>query len=377
MRQGARNDEPRRILHLIDSWGPGGAETVFTELVGRLSPERWTSLAVVPREGWVAKTLRKNGIQPILIPVRGSFNVRYLRGLIGAIREFDIDLVHAHLFGASTYGGLAGRMCGVPVVSTLHGEPDLPSDDWKRRLRYALIRRGSRRMVLVSASLRKRFHATGSYPRERSTVIHNGIDLDIFGPGDGTGFRQELGVGKDHLLIGAVGNFRSAKAFDVFVEAAGRLAPKDVRFRFVIVGQHDRTILPALKRRQAELGLGDRIMFPGFCSEIPDVFRALDVFVCSSWSEGFSLATVQAMASGVPVVATRSGGPEEIILHGRDGVLVAPGSPDEIADAVMRLVTEPAWSSQLVEGAKERATEAFSIDRMIADYESLYEEVLR
>jgi len=115
----------KNILHVIETCGPGGAETVFLELAKGLDRRRWHSIVAVPGRGWVYDNLVANGFEPILTPLHGAFDLRYLAGLCQAVRKHQIDLIQTHLFSAAVYGGLAGRLCGVPVISTLHGRPDL------------------------------------------------------------------------------------------------------------------------------------------------------------------------------------------------------------------------------------------------------------
>jgi len=144
----------KNILHVIDTTGPGGAETVFVQLATCLDAHKWQSFAAVPGRGWVYDTVAETGLQPIVTPCSGSFDLRYLVALCRAIRNHRIDLVQTHLFTASVYGSLAGTLCGVPVVSTFHGRPDLAGSERYRALKFRILRRGARKVVFVSESLR-------------------------------------------------------------------------------------------------------------------------------------------------------------------------------------------------------------------------------
>ena len=349
---------------------------MFADLAAGLDQRRWEGHAVIPSSGWVGETLKARGIEPIVIPAKGSYSISYLRRIMELVRDLRIELIHSHLFGPALYGSLAGRLCGVPVISTLHGEPDLPGPGQQPTLRYRVLRSGVDSVVLVSRALQDAFHACGSFPRERSTVIHNGIDLDVFRPAEDRWGGDGKGASDDGIIVGAVGNLRPAKGFDLFVQAAGSLASRDARLRFVIAGTPDQMVCRQLQSLRDELGLRDRLSFLGFRADIAEVFRSLDVFVCSSRSEGFSLTTVQALACGVPAVATRCGGPEEIITDGVDGLLVDSEDPEKIASAVQRLIEEPQLRRSLKTAGRHRAAEAFSVDAMIAAYEALYDEVL-
>lgn len=346
------------------------------DLLTGLDPERWEGSAVIPAQGWVFDALEARGVKPIVLPSDGRWNVRYLWRIVRTIRELEVDIVQTHLFGAGLYGGLAGALCGVPVVCTFHGEPDLVAGERGARLRYRFLRLGARKVVCVSDSLARSFRRRSGFPPERTAVVHNGIDVGVFRPGRDYELRRDLEVRDDEILVGTVGNFRPAKALDVFVRAAGLLAKMDGRLRFVIVGQRAEPILSQLLRLRSDLGLDGRLELLGFRDDVDRVLRGLDLYVCSSDTEGFSLTTVQAMATGIPVVATRSGGPEDIIRHGTDGVLVDIRSPAQIAEAVRTFVGDPAATRAMVLRARERIEERFSVQAMVDGYEALYHELL-
>ncbi|HSR41280.1 MAG TPA: glycosyltransferase family 4 protein, partial [Longimicrobiales bacterium] len=335
----------RRVLHLIDTTGPGGAETVFVTLVSRLPSADWESIPVVLGPGWVADTLTALGHPPTVIPSRRRLDLGYLTRLTRFIGDASIDLVHAHLATTSLYGGMAAAIRRVPCVATFHGLPDLEIG----RLRMRLVARSTYRIVFVSRSLKDRATAGGLLPEGSATVIPNGIDIGRFDslPGPTAGDRSATGeasasTGSDEVVVGALGNVRPLKDYPTFLRTAAdleRRAPG--RFRFVVAGDTEHPLYGDLLRLRRGLGLDDRVTFVGFQTDVPAFLRTLDVLLVTSSSEGFSLATVQAMAAGVPVVATRCGGPEEIIEHRETGLLADVGDPEALADAVLELAGDP------------------------------------
>jgi glycosyltransferase involved in cell wall biosynthesis len=366
----------KRVLHLIHVTGPGGAETVCLDLARGLDADRWQSVVCVPEEGWITGELRRAGVEPVLLPTadRGA----YLRGIVRLVRERRVDLVQAHLLGSALYASLAGILARVPVVSTFHGSTDVNLPRGLRsRVRYGVIRRGSRRVVLVSEPLRAELLDRGHLPPGQLATIPNGIDTAVFRPRADRSFRREIGVEDHHVLVGAVGNLRDAKDYPTFLRAAALLAARSPDYRFVVAGDDRGPLRGELLRLAEELGLAGKVVLAGFRPDVHRVLNALDVFVVSSRSEGFSLAAVQAMASGVPVVATRCGGPEQILTDGRDGLLVGVGAPDEIATAVERIRGDAELRDRLVRAALTRAADAFSSAGMVRSYEALYGEVLR
>jgi len=375
--QAAGSAPPHRqvksVLHLIDQGGPGGAQTVFVDLATRMDRSRWRPIAAVPGAGWVADALTARGIQPVVTPIRhGPFDPRYLLQLISMIRRERVDLVHAHLLGPSVYGGLAGIACGVPVISTFHGHVDVAPDERFRGLKFRIIGRAAGAVVFVSERLRQFFLSVTPLDPGCTAVIHNGVDLSAFRPDAARPFRREMGVGSDEFLVGAVGHIRPPKAYDVFIRAAAQLRRVSASFRFVIVGLPEGTLLSDLTRLRDELGLRDAVTFAGFREDIQRVMAALDVYVISSSTEGFSLSAVQAMACGVPVVATRCGGPEEIVTDGATGLLVEVADPGAIARAVAALWEAPDLRRRLALSGQGSVRQRFSQERMIGAYDELY-----
>lgn len=366
----------RTVLHLIDTTGPGGAETVFTDLAPGVVGERYRSVAVIAGPGWVEDTLRAGGIGYSIIPQRGRFSTRYVRALRAVLARERVDLVHAHLLGASVYAGLSSVGTRVPVMGTLHGHADLPRGDWLAPLRYGVLAATVRHMVAVSESLRREFVRRSGFPETRTSVVYNGIDLHAFHPGTDTTFRAELGIGADEFVFGALGNVRAPKAYDVLLRAAALLAAEARPSRVVIVGDTAGGVFPELERLHAALGLGDRVRFAGFRRDVPNLLRAFDALVLSSRTEGFSLATVQALATGLPVVATRSGGPEEILQDETTGLLVPPEDPAALAAGMRRLRDDPVLREQLRRAGPGAVATRFDRAGMLEAYLRLYDALL-
>jgi glycosyltransferase involved in cell wall biosynthesis len=366
----------RTVLHLIDTTGPGGAETVFTDLVRGLDPSRFRSVAVTAGPGWVEDTVEAGGVERHTVEQRGKFALRYVRALGRLAQSEGADIIHAHLVGASVYASLAALGSAVPVLCTIHGHADLPTADRLRLLRYGVLRLGASHVVAVSESLRREFQARSGFPAERTSVVYNGIDLDAFRPGDGARVRQELGIGNGEFVFGALGNIREPKAYDVLLRAAALLATDSVSCRVVIVGDTSGPVYPGLTALASSLALGSRVTFAGFRSDVPDVLRAFDALALSSRTEGFSLASVQAMATGIPVVATKSGGPQEILEDGVTGILVPTDDPAALAAAMRRVRDQPDLRQRLAHAGPPSARARFNRSAMISAYQRLYDALL-
>lgn len=365
----------KTVLHLIDTTGPGGAETVFTQLALRLDSSRFRSVPVVAGPGWVQDTLTAQGAKPELIPTSGALDLGYLAALRRSIRRQRASVVQCHLLGSAVYGGLAARLGGARAVATFHGHADLPEGDRLRGLRFRILNRTAARVVFVSDHLRQAFLRATPLEPGITTVIPNGVDLSDCRPGAAPAVRAELGIGPDELVIGAVGNVRTPKGYDDLLHAAAKLTLDGRRWRVVIVGDTSVDPYPRLERMVKELGLGERVLFTGFRSDVGEVLRSFDLFVLPSRTEGFSLSTVQAMACGLPVLATRSGGPEEIIQDGVNGMLVPAGDPSALAAGITRLAGDRELSARLGAAAPASARRRFGLQTMLDAYQALYDEL--
>lgn len=345
------------------------------DLASGLDPERWRSVVVLPTRDWLASALTDSGVEPIV--VKDDRRLGWLAGLLRTIRRERVDLIHAHLLGPASYGSLAALASRVPMICTFHGTSDVTPPSVLETVRYGLIRRAARTVVLVSEPLRKRLLATGRIPPQMTEVVPNGVDTTVFRPRHDTDFRSELGLAPTDFLIGAIGNLRPAKDYPTFLRAARAVLDRWPDAAFVIVGQTVEPMHRELLALSDDLGLRDRIRFTGFRSDVERVLNNLDLLLVSSSTEGFSLVTVQAMASGVPVVATRCGGPEQIIDHGEDGLLAPVGDFEALADAVSALRNQEGIRRRLVHNALEKAATTYSRQRMIQRYEHIYAGALQ
>lgn len=367
----------RRVLHLIDTGGPGGAETVYAELVAGTPSRGWDALAVVPEEDWLSGHLRSRGVQPVILPSTRAFDVRYLVRLCRLCRREEITMIQAHLLASAVYGSAVGRLLGLPVVCTFHGTVDVDSGDALQGLKTRLIDRAANTIVFVSDWLRSAFGAERRIRTARTRVVHNGIDVRKYAPVADRSFRREVGVGSGEFLLGAIGNIRAPKGYRVLLEAVARLRRRDLPVRLVVVGDTRDPLYPELVEARSALGLDGIVEFTGFREDVPRVLGALDALVVSSTAEGFSLAIAQALASGVPVVSTRCGGPEEILEDDRTGLLVEAGSAGALAGAIERIAVDDRLRARLSRTGRRHAERNFSLSRMVERYAALYDDALR
>jgi glycosyltransferase involved in cell wall biosynthesis len=366
------------ILHIIDTTGPGGAETVFIDLATRLPKDKYRSVVVIRGKGWVYDELCRRGVTPVLLDAKGSFNWRYLLALRKVIRQESVDLIQSHLLGSNVYSALVGLLAGKPVITTFHGSVDISKQERFMVLKFGLINIGASRIVAVSDSLRHEIVNRSPLRAEKTDIIYNGIDIAAFERKKSDALRLQFGWGKEDFIIGSLGNIRPAKAYDVLLRAAASIDNQIQTCRFVIAGQCESKGKPGrlyeelLELREA-LNLQDHVKFIGFVDDPADFLSKVDLFLLSSTSEGFSISTIQAMASSLPVIVTRSGGPEEIVTHQKDGWLVEKDDPAAMAEAISMLSIDQEQCTRLSENAKITVERRFGLSAMLGAYQKLYE----
>jgi glycosyltransferase involved in cell wall biosynthesis len=367
----------RKVLHLIDTGGPGGAETIFLDMVVGLSERGWDSVPVVPEIDWLYHALVAAGLPPLVIPFNHSFDVAYVLALRRVIRAHKIDLVQTHLLGSGVYGTLACIGTGVPLTCTLHGQPDIPPTTRFRGVKTRLLRNSDNRVICVSDSLRKHFIQKGDLS-DTTITIANGVDASAFSGKGSANIRADLGLPLDTPLVGAVGNVRESKDYPVLILAFAQVLRAQPGAHLVIAGHFfpDGELYTSLLALCDRLGISDSVHFLGFRPDITGFLHDIDAFALSSSDEGFSLATVQAMTLAVPSVVTRSGGPEEIVGDSRGAILVETRAPEALAQALTTLLADPERMGAMAKRGQEHVVEMYSRDKMLDRYETLYQELI-
>ena len=357
-----------RVAHVIDTGGPGGAETLFARCACNDFGGRVASCAVVPYEGWLSKYVRTLGGEPQLLKSKGSVSLRYFFGLKAIIEAHRATHIHAHLLGANVYSAL-----GIPVIAVFHGATDLAGKGGRLLwLKRALLRLRHVRVVAVSRGVQHDLIAWG-LPAERIRVIYNGIDTERFSPGRNHRLRESLGVADDEVLIGAVGNIRAPKAYDVLIRAIALLPPAR-RVRVAVFGQGSPEQLAPLAALAQTLKNHNSVSFQGFSDAGPDLYRAFDLFVSSAASEGLPLSFLEAMATGIPVVATPTTGALELISSGETGLLATDFGPEALATALERALGDVGFRERARDAGRALVVREFSSDAMNARYLALYTE---
>jgi glycosyltransferase involved in cell wall biosynthesis len=227
------------------------------------------------------------------------------------------------------------------------------------------------RVLSVSTRIAERMAREFRFPLEQITTIHNGVDLDRFRPRDRSAARARLDLPTGATVVGTVGRMLPVKDHDTLLSALARIRSSGTHVITVMAGNGP--LEGHLRRRAADLRLDVR--FLGSRPDIEDVLPACDIYVSSSVSEGLSNTILEAMATGIPVVATRVGGTDELVQDGLTGVLVPAADPAALAEAIESVVTQPAMRRDMGLSSRARAERLFGLDRMVQNYERVYLEL--
>jgi glycosyltransferase involved in cell wall biosynthesis len=252
-------------------------------------------------------------------------------------------------------------------------------DLWKKPYHFWMDRTLagiSRKVICVSRKVEEFYLRKVPELRSKTVVIYNGIDAEFFKPaGKRDQARERLGVPGERFLAGTIGRLVPQKRQQDLLLAIERLKKAGRNVGGVLIGEGPER--SKLEEKVRALGLEKEIIFTGFCDDTPALYSGLDAFVLCSEREGFPMTLLEAMAAGVPVVATDVGGVSECVEHEKTGLLIPAGEPEAIADALLRLAEDLSLRDRLVKNAGERVRQEFSIARMARRHEEVYEQGLR
>ncbi|MDW8308672.1 MAG: glycosyltransferase [Verrucomicrobiales bacterium] len=363
-----------RVLHVVLSLEPGGMENGVVNLTNALADRGFeTHVCCLVRAGDFAARLR----WPDRVHVLGKppgFSWRAVLGLARLLTRLRPDVVHTHNLGPLIYAGLAtawGRRAPI-----LHGEHSLLSlaDLEPRRLRQRRwFYQACRRIHTVSASSREELIRLG-FPADKITVALNGVDIERFSPGPRPAARRQIGLPEAATVLGMVGRFGPYKRHDLAIETFHALAGRHPDLHLLLVGdggpERDRV------RALAAAGPGsDRIHFTGVQHDLPPFYRAMNLLLVPSTTEGLSNVVLEAMACATPALTHDLPGHREVIHDGVDGFIVQLHNAAQWVAVLEKLLADPARLATLGEAARRTVASRFSFGQMLEQYAALYRQV--
>lgn len=362
---------PIHLHHVVLSLEPGGLENGVVNLVNRLDRTEFVSTIWCLKErGAFAQRVDPAAAVIHELNWRGGNDLSVVHKLARGLRSSGAELVHTRNAEAFFYGWAALQFTRRPAL--VHSEHGRTFND--RPIRFTAQRWMTRRadaVVALSDRLRLDLERYVGIPRDKVQVIYNGVDFERFAHGSRAAARRSLGLG-DALVVGSVGRLVSVKNYDLLLRAVAGLM--DIRAELVLVG--DGPERPALERRASELGLSGRVHFTGHRDDVAGLMAAFDIFVLPSISEGMSNTLLEAMAAGLPVIASAVGGNTEIVRAGLEGMIFESGNERELTAALNDLAADRGLRESLGRQGRERAQRDFSMPAMVTAYEALYRGVM-
>jgi glycosyltransferase involved in cell wall biosynthesis len=363
-----------RVLTLVDKpTVTGGAERLAAVVAMKLDPARFESVLCASRktdEPLLDRELEEAGIGVLALGRRSTLDLLAWRPLVSLLRD-GVDVVHAHMFGSNVWGTVLGRLSGVPVVVAHEHTWSFQGRPLRRFLDRELVARWADVFVAVSGEDRRKMIEVEGVDPAKIRLIPNGIPS----PANGAvaDVRAELGIEPGAPVLGVVCELRAQKALEVLFDAAALLLPEFPSLKVLVAG--DGPERARLEEAALRLGVADTVLFLGVRRDVPAVLAAVDVAVLSSDYEGSPLSVMEYMAAAKPVVSTRVGGVPELVAEDVHGLLVQPRDPEALAEAVARLLRDPALAKRLGAEGRQRQQREFSLEAMVHRIEDLYEEL--
>jgi glycosyltransferase involved in cell wall biosynthesis len=373
----------RIFLHVVATFGQGGIATSLQHFLPALNklPGNEVEGVALYEIGWFGELLQEAGIVLHHLHIAHKYDPRVLFRLVKLFKRYDV--IHAHGWPVILFVALASFFSGrAYLVLTEHSVTNgrrRPYLRWLDRLIYSRFDR----VVAVSKAVAGSLQDWQPQIADKITVVYNGINVDYFQSAESKAeIRCRLGIGAQRPVIFASGNFRFAKGFDLLLQSMVELLDrfrrenpgKDKLPVLVITGEG--TLQESMAEMAQRFGIADNVRFLGFRTDMPVILRAADLFVLSSRWEGCPMVVLEAMALGVPIVATGVGGVPELVLHNETGLVVAPENPNEMAAAMFDLLSNREKAYCLARAGQDRLIKHFSVQTSADCLAKMYEQIV-
>lgn len=363
------------ISYLLDI---GGLETLILELCRKLiSSEKFLPIVCTfQNNGKLQKEFEEADI-PIFITEKkfGTDWTLPLR-LARIFKEQKVDIVHTHNSSTWLYGGVAAKLCRLPLLHTEHTPPDYHERRWI--IIEQMLAMITQQITAVSKGVADFLIGEGKISAEKIKVLYNGVDIKKYAEGADVKFpHEESSIQEIDMVVGNISRLTPIKDHATLLYAFKEVVQRAPRAKLLIVG--DGPLKNELLCLRDKLGIKDKVEFLGFQRDIPQLLKLFNIFAFSSIpsiKEGLSMSVLEAMASGLPVVSTGIKGTAEAVIDGETGFIVPPREPKIMADAIYRLLLNREEAKRMGESGLERVKRYFSFEKMMSEYESIYQSMV-
>jgi len=359
------------ILYIIEEFVLGGAERVVADQALNIDKEKFNvTVCCLRKKGEFAHLLQEKGVRIIELGKKPGVDFSIIPKVKRVIKENHIQLVHTHLWVANFWGRIAAILSGVPVVITEHNV-----DIWKRwyhKFADWFLAFFTKKVCVVSRQVGNFYRKECWISKRKIEVVYNGIDIARreISKEEIKKLRNQLKFRDDRPLIVSIGRLVEAKAVHVFIESCQILVKRGCKFKALIVGEGP--LRERLQQSVRRLGLEKKVIFTGLRKDVDKILELADVCVLSSVREGLPITVLEAMAHGVPFVATDVGGNSEVIVDGETGFLVPINDVEALAYNIEKILQDSGLRMKLSANAKKRVEELFSVEKMVKRYEEIY-----
>ena len=364
------------IVHFVFSMARGGQEKMLMDLalVQKSQGHQVHVLCVTTKEGPFVARLEEKGIPVYAYNKKTGFSFALLRRLKNEFQSWKIDVVHTHNPVPNFYGAFAARWAKVPVVvNTRHGMGEGASS---RVYKFSLL--FTNKVVFVCNAAQERFINRDIVKASMAQTIYNGVPLEQFttpiSESDKNILLEKLGLKPENKIIGLVARLEPLKDISTFLKVAKIVCDKYPLCRFLVVG--DGSLKKNLKQEAISLGLEKKAIFLGDRRDVNSLLQIMDIFCLTSISEGMPLTLIEAMASGKPIVATRTGGVSEVVINKLTGYLEEPRDSNRLAKAIMNLINDHKLLKQMGNAGYSRVCKGFHVESMAKNYQKLYGKLM-
>jgi glycosyltransferase involved in cell wall biosynthesis len=375
-------NDGKGILLLTDIFGKvGGAERNITQLMIGIDKDKFELYIACFLSGKLVESMKNKGFTIIKLNKAGIYSISGLRNL-ALLKKFmtekKISLIITYHESSDFYGLVLSRICNIPIISTRR---DMGfKTEFHHRLAYMLVGRFFDAVIAVSNAVKKEVIKRRWFPEKKIFTIYNAINMIDYGKAhDGMTLKKKLGIHPESPVVGMVANIHKIKGYPYFLRAACIIHRYKRDVQFLMIGYDEVTsdfTIATLKQYGKEIGISQNLHFLGGREDVADLISIFDVAVLASLSEGFSNVILEYMASSKPVVATRVGGNPEIVVHGETGLLVPPADSDALANAILSILEDKETASRFGVAGRRTVEERFSLDVMLRNYETLFEQVI-